>query len=371
MQFVDLKAQYNAYKEEIDQAMARVIGNTAFIKGPDVAALEEELAAFAGVKHALACSSGTDALLLPLMAWDVQPGDEILVPDFTFIATAEIPAFWKAKPVFVDIDPVTFNMDPADAETKITDKTVGIIPVSLYGQIADMKALQNLADNHGLWLMEDGAQSFGALHNGRRSGSFGQASTTSFFPAKPLGCYGDGGAVFTDDDNLAALMRRLLNHGQAKRYHHSEVGFNGRMDTLQCAITRVKLAHFEDELAARNKVAAAYTQRFQDLPKVSTPAVLAENTSSWAQYTLRIQGDGTSARRDKLREDLSAKGIPSAVHYPVPLHLQEAFRFLGVAEEACPHTRRACNEVISLPMHAFMTEAEIDQVADAVKDALK
>jgi UDP-2-acetamido-2-deoxy-ribo-hexuluronate aminotransferase len=362
MKFCDLNRQYDLYKEEIRAAMDEVLESASFINGPAVDALAEELSAYAGVKYSFPCASGTDALLLALMALEVKPGDEVLVPAFTFIATGSMVAHWGAIPVFVDVDPVTFNIDPDQARKKITGKTVGIIPVSLYGQCPDMDELDKLASEYGLWVMEDGAQSFGAEYNGNKSCSLSTISTTSFFPAKPLGCYGDGGAVFTNDEGLAEKVRLFANHGQEKRYHHKYVGLNGRMDTLQAAVVRVKLKHFEQEILERNRVAASYTRHLSGT--VDTPRVLEHNRSTWAQYTIR------SESRDEIQKILTVKDIPTAIHYPMPLPRQEAFAYLNQPKDF-PVSDNLAATVLSLPMHPFLIEEEIQAVADAVKEALR
>ncbi len=361
MEFVDLKAQYNAYRKEIDAAVAEVLSSCRFIGGEEIAALEGELARYTGVKHAVACGNGTDALLLPLLALDVKPGDEIIVPDFTFFATAEMVALIGAVPVFVDVDPVTCNLDPSRITAKITSRTRGLIPVSLYGQCADMDAINAVAARHGLWVMEDAAQSFGATYRGRKSCGLSRVAATSFFPAKPLGCYGDGGAMFTDDDELAGKLRMLRNHGQSKRYSHALVGVNSRLDTIQAAVLRVKLRHLDVEIAARNKVAAAYTKLLEGV--VQTPSVLAHNLCVWAQYTIRSRG------RDQVRKKMEERGVPTAVHYPSPLHAQPAFSGMPPTVD-CPESQRAAAEVLSLPMHPFLKESEIESVCRAVRDAV-
>ena len=361
MQFADLGAQFRVYEDELRQEMDKVFASSAYINGPAVAELEGELAAFCGASHAIACASGTDALLLGLMAKDVQPGDEILVPAFTFIATASMVSFYKAVPIFVDVDPVTFNMNPDCLEAKITSRTKGIIPVSLYGQCPDMTRINGIAKNHGLWVMEDGAQSFGSTSPAGNSCAMSEMATTSFFPAKPLGGFGDGGAIFTSDDALAQRLRVLRNHGQIKRYHHAEIGINGRMDTLQAAVLKVKLAHFSEEIVLRNQAAARYDALLEG---VAQRPVLAEGYSStWAQYTVRV------SNRDEVREKLAEAGIPSAVHYPVPLARQEAFAGLN-QDGGYPVSDDLSSRVLSLPMHAFITVEEQKTVVGALKDAL-
>jgi UDP-2-acetamido-2-deoxy-ribo-hexuluronate aminotransferase len=362
MEFCDLKAQYRAYKEEIDAAVQGVLASAAFINGPDVNALEGELARFAGVPHALACANGTDALYAPLLALGVGPGDEVIVPDFTFFATAEAVALTGAAPVFADIDPLTYNVTPETLEAKLTSRTRGIIPVSLFGQLPDMDGIARLAEAKGLWVMEDAAQSFGASYQGKRSCAFTAIASTSFFPAKPLGCYGDGGAVFAQDADMAGRIRVLLNHGSSQRYRHSAVGINSRLDSVQAAVLRVKLRHFESELRNRESAAAGYTARLRG--RVQVPVIREGHSSAWAQYTIRVP------ERDRLQARLQAKGIPTAIHYPLPLHSQPVFAHLGIGDAACPEAAKAAREVLSLPMHGFMTEALVDEVSRAVAEAL-
>jgi UDP-2-acetamido-2-deoxy-ribo-hexuluronate aminotransferase len=362
MEFCDLKVQYQAYKQEIDEAIQGVLASSAFINGPEVKALETELARFAGVPHALACANGTDAIHIPLLAMGIRPGDEIIVPDFTFFATAEMVALAGATPVFADIDPETYNVTPATLAAKITSRTKGIIPVSLFGQLPDMEGILRLAQSKGLWVMEDAAQSFGADFRGKRSGSFTGIATTSFFPAKPLGGYGDGGAIFVRDEDMAVKIRTLLNHGSSQRYRHTVVGVNSRLDSIQAAVLRVKLRHFEVELKARDRAAAQYTERLRG--RVTVPVVREGHFSAWAQYTVRVQG------RDKVQAHLQSKGIPTAVHYPIPMHAQEAFAHLKIGDDACPEATRAAREVMSLPMHGMLPEAQIDEVCRALLETV-
>jgi len=359
--FVDLSAQRDHMRGDLQRRIFAVVHSNKFINGPEVKGLAEDLAAYGEVKHAFPCSSGTDALLLALMALGVKPGDEVLIPAFTFIATGSMVAHAGAVPVFVDVDPVTFNIDPSKVREKIREKTVGILPVSLFGQCADMDELNKIASEHDLWVIEDAAQSFGARYKGRKSGSMTTMSTTSFFPAKPLGCYGDGGAVFTDDDDLAEKVRLYANHGQQKRYHHSHVGINGRMDSLQAAVVRAKLPHFPAEIENRNRIAEAYTERLKDL--VHTPVLRSHNSSTWAQYSIRVE------KRDALRNALSEKGIPTSVHYPMPLSRQEAFSYLKQPLDF-PVSDRLSKTVLSLPMHSYLTEAEVDRVCEAIESSL-
>jgi len=361
MDFIDLKTQYRAYQTEIDARISRVLSSAAFIQGPEVNELEQALVKFTGAKHAVVCSSGTDALLLPLMALGVGPGDEVIVPDFTFFATAEVVSMLGATPVFADIDAQTWNIDPADVARKITSRTKGIIPVSLYGQCADLDACNALAQKHGLWVLEDAAQSFGATNNGRRSCSMTRIAATSFFPAKPLGAYGDGGALFTNDDLLAAQTRSLLNHGQEGRYNHTRIGINGRLDTLQAAILLVKLAHYPDEMVARDHVANWYTERLQGA--VRTPILSPGQTSVWAQYTI------AHPERDRIAQHLQSKGIPSSVHYPKPLHLQPVYASLS-KPELCPVATDLASKVLSLPMHPFLAEKDVDMICQEIRSIL-
>jgi len=355
--FANLQHQYQLYKEEIDTAIHKVLDTSNYIMGQEVKTLETNLQTFTGAKHAITCGSGTDALLLAIMALDIKPGDEIITTPFTFIATAETIAFLGAIPVFVDIDENTYNIDPTKIETAITAKTKAIIPVSLYGQPADMDAIQAIANQHNLKVIVDGAQSFGSTYSGKTDSNLGDISTTSFFPAKPLGCFGDGGALFTNDDALAEKIKSLRVHGQSKRYHHQYIGMGGRMDTLQCAIVNVKLTHYEKDLKRRQEVAKRYTQSLQNKALI-LPSIDSKATSAWAQYSLRVQN------RDLLQNRLKTEGIPTAVHYPIPLHLQEAFSYLGYKTGDFPISEMVSREIISLPMNPYVTESEIDYISE-------
>ncbi|HKJ42017.1 MAG TPA: DegT/DnrJ/EryC1/StrS family aminotransferase [Sunxiuqinia sp.] len=363
MDFCDLNRQYTAYNNEIDTAIQSVIQSTSFINGKEIELLETELADFTGVKHAISCSSGTDALLLALMAFDVQPGDEVICPAFSFIASASMIELYKAKPVFVDVSPLDFNLDPRKIEEKITPRTKGIIAVSLYGQCADFEAINSIAKKYGIWVIEDGAQSFGAKYHGKRSCSLTDVATTSFFPAKPLGCYGDGGAVFTKNDELAEKLKMLRSHGQEKRYIHKYIGINGRMDTLQAAILRVKLKHFEDEIMNRQRAAEMYSSLLKE--HVLLPEIAENRESVWAQYTIGVRN------RNELRVKLNKAGIPTAVHYPVILPRQEAFQTNISAGEPFEVSELLAETVLSLPMHGFITDEEINQVAEAIVKNIK
>ncbi|UPT78612.1 DegT/DnrJ/EryC1/StrS family aminotransferase [Sulfurovum sp. XGS-02] len=359
MDFAKLQYQYQLYKIEIDEAIHAVLDKSNYIMGEETTQLESSLQEFTGAKHAITCSSGTDALLLAMMALDIQPGDEIITTPFTFIATAETIAFLKAKPVFVDIDVRTYNIDPSKIEEKITDKTKAIIPVSLYGQPADMDTIQAIADRHNLKVIIDGAQSFGSTYKGKTDSNLGDVSTTSFFPAKPLGCFGDGGAVFTNDDALAAKMKSLRVHGQSKRYHHQYIGMGGRMDTIQAAVLNVKLKHYEKDLALRQEVAEKYSKALEG-KGIVLPFIEKDVTSAWAQYSVRVQN------RDAVQSKLKGEGIPTAVHYPMPLHLQECFKYLGYQKEDFPVAEQVSNEIMSLPMNPYLTDEEIGYISSSL-----
>jgi UDP-2-acetamido-2-deoxy-ribo-hexuluronate aminotransferase len=329
--------------------------------GNEVTDLEENLQSFTGSKHAITCSSGTDALLLAMMALDIEPDDEIITTPFTFIATAETIAFLGAKPVFVDIDEKTYNIDASKIEEKITSKTKAIIPVSLYGQPAEMDAITAIANKHHLKVIVDGAQSFGSTFNGVTDSNLGDISTTSFFPAKPLGCFGDGGAIFTNNDELAEKIKSLRVHGQSKRYHHQYIGMGGRMDTLQCAIVDVKLKHYKKDLALRQEVAEKYTKALNDKDLV-LPFVDERATSAYAQYSIRVKN------RDKVQLKLKEQDIPTAVHYPMPLHLQEAFLYLGYDKGDFPVSEMVSNEIMSLPMNPYLSGDEVGYVCEEIKN---
>lgn len=355
--FANLQYQYQLYKREIDEAIHKVLDNSNYIMGNEVAELEKNLEKFTGAKYAITCSSGTDALLLAMMALDIQPDDEIITTPFTFIATAETIAFLGAKPVFVDIDEKTYNIDPSKIEAKITEKTKAIMPVSLYGQPADMDAIQAIADKHNLKVIVDGAQSFGSTFNGKTDSNLGDISTTSFFPAKPLGCFGDGGAVFINNDALAEKMKSLRLHGQSKRYHHQYIGMGGRMDTIQCAIVDVKLKYYEKDLALRQDVATRYTKALEGKELV-LPFVDERASSVFAQYSVRVKN------RDAVQAQLKEQGIPTAVHYPMPLHLQECFTYLGHIKRNFPISELISEEIMSLPMNPYVTDDEIRYICE-------
>lgn len=358
--FANLKIAYQEHKNEFDDVINEVVASAAYIMGPQIKQFEENLAAFTQSPHALSCSSGTDALLLALMAIDIKPGDEIITTPFTFIATGETIALLGAVPVFVDIEEDTYNIDPSRIEAKITSKTKAIMPVSLYGQIADMDAINAIATKHNLVVIEDAAQSFGATYHGKRSCNVSHIGCTSFFPAKPLGCFGDGGAIFTNNKDLAEKINSLRLHGQTKRYHHKYIGIGGRLDTLQAAILDVKLKHYENDIKRRQDVAVKYTAQLQGANTV-LPVVKAHNTSVWAQYSIRVQN------RAEIQEKLKSKGIPTAVHYPMPLHLQECFTYLGYNAGDFPIAEKVSKEILSLPMNPYLTDDEIAYITSELK----
>jgi UDP-2-acetamido-2-deoxy-ribo-hexuluronate aminotransferase len=361
MQFIDLQKQYQLHRREIAEEIDKVLDSSRYILGPAVSELETALAGYLGIKYAIGCGSGTDALLLALLAMELKPGEEVIVPDFTFFATAEVVSLLGGAPVFADVQPDTLNLDPRQVEAKVTPRTRGVIAVSLYGQCADFDELAAIARRRNLFLIEDAAQSFGATYQGRKSGTLCQLATTSFYPAKPLGAYGDAGALFTADDALAERLRVLANHGQPVTYRHRLVGINGRLDSLQAAILKVKLRHFPEELERRQQVAAWYDQELARL--VSTPQIKKGNRSSWAQYTVR------SPQRSRLIEQLKLRGIPTAIHYPMPLHQQEVYARMGIRDETLPESVKASKEVFSLPMHPYLTREEVQAVASVLREA--
>jgi UDP-2-acetamido-2-deoxy-ribo-hexuluronate aminotransferase len=371
MNFIDLKSQYERIREPVNARIQNVLEHGQYVLGPETLELEQRLAQFVGVKHCIGASSGTDTLLIAMMALGIGPGDEVITSPFTFIATGEMIAVAGAKPVFVDIDRNTYNIDPALIEAAITPRTRAIMPVSLYGQCADFDPINAIAQKHNLAVIEDAAQSFGAYYKGRASCAVSQIGSTSFFPSKPLGCYGDAGALFTDDDALAKVMKEIRVHGQDRRYHHPRLGINGRLDTLQAAILLSKLDVFPDEVEARARIGARYTEMIDaafagvdSALKATAPRLAPECTSVFAQYTVEVPN------RAKVEEGMKARGIPTAVHYPVPLHLQPVFAELGQGEGAFPKSEAAARRVISLPMHPYLTEAQQVAVVKALKEAV-
>ncbi|TVM15338.1 aminotransferase DegT [Oceanidesulfovibrio indonesiensis] len=373
--FIDLKAQQDRIRQEVEQRILAVLDHGKYIMGPEVAELERRLAEFTGVKHAIGCSSGTDALLLSLMAHGVGPGDAVFTTPFTFIATAEVVSLLGATPVFVDIDPDTYNIDPASLQQTVDTlgshdrfknlTARGIIGVDLFGLPADYESLGAIAEDYGLFVLEDAAQSFGASTNGRRAGNLAHSAATSFFPAKPLGGYGDGGAVFTSDDEFADAMRSIRIHGKgADKYDNVRVGLNARLDTLQAAILLPKLDIFEEEIELRGHVAGRYNELLGAVDGVAVPEIPKGNISAWAQYTIRVP------ERDHVQAALKDAGVPTAIYYPKPLHLQTAYASLGYVEGDFPVSEQAAREVLSLPMHPYLSEKDQDTIAHAVKAAL-
>ncbi len=353
MQFIDLAAQQARIKDKIDANIQKVLAHGQYILGPEVTELEEKMAAFTGAKHCITVANGTDALQIAQMAFGIGPGDEVITPGFTYIATAETVALLGAKPVYVDVCPKTYNLDPTKLEAAITPKTKAIIPVSLYGQCADFDVINAIANKYGIPVIEDAAQSFGASYKGKKSCNLSTVACTSFFPSKPLGCYGDGGAIFTNDDELAVVLRQIARHGQDRRYHHIRVGVNSRLDTLQAAILLPKLEIFSEEIELRNQIAQTYTQQLNKAGITTTPFIEEHNISAWAQYTVRVKN------RDAVQKKLQNAGIPTAVHYPIPLNKQPA---VADTKAQLPVGDAVAEEVMSLPMHPYLTKHEQQEV---------
>jgi len=365
IQMVDLKAQYARIKPEVDAAIQQVIDSTAFINGPAVGEFQRDLETYLNCRHVIPCANGTDALQIAMMALGFKPGDEVITASFTYVATAEVIALLGLKPVLVDVHPETFNIDPDAIEKAITDKTVAIVPVHLFGQCAPMEQILDIAKRHNIHVIEDTAQAIGADYTFadgtvRKAGTMGTIGATSFFPSKNLGCYGDGGAIFTQNDDLAAKIRMIANHGQRVRYYHDEIGVNSRLDTIQAAILKVKLKQLDMYAANRNKLAAAYDEAFSKLPFLKIPARVNNSTHVFHQYTLQVQG----VDRDALKEYLESHEVPAMIYYPVPLHMQKAYLDPRYTEGAFPVTEQLCAAVISLPMH---TEMQPDQLAHIIQ----
>ena len=360
--FVDLAAQQRRISTEIQAGIASVLAHGKYILGPEVIQLEESLAAYTGTKYCISCANGTDALQIALMALGVGPGDEVITPGFSYIATAETTALLGAKIVYVDIDPTTYMLDASLIEAAITPRTKAIIPVSLYGQCAEFDVINDIANKHEIAVIEDAAQSFGATYKGRKSCNLSTIACTSFFPTKPLGCYGDGGAIFTSDDSLAKALKQIARHGQERRYYHARVGINSRLDTLQAAILLPKLTILDDEIELRNQVAKQYSTQFNELDTVKIPLVLEHNVSAWAQYTVSVTD------RDEFMETLKGKGIPTAVHYPLPLNKQPA---VADSTVSLLHGDQAASMVVSVPMHPYMTDDHLQLVIDGVQLAAR
>ncbi len=367
IQMVDLAGQYQKIKSEVDHAIQQVIDNTAFINGPEVKEFQKELEDYLSIKHVIPCANGTDALQIAMMALGLKPGDEVITASFTFVATAEVIALLQLKPVVVDVLPGTFNIDPVAVEKAITSKTKAIVPVHLFGQCADMETILAIAKKHNLYVIEDTAQAIGAEYtfsDGRKAkaGTMGHIGATSFFPSKNLGCYGDGGAIFTNDDSLANEMRVIANHGSTVRYYHDSIGVNSRLDSIQAAILRIKLRKLNEYNEARNRAAAFYDYAFAQIPQLKTPQRALNSTHVFHQYTLVTEG----VDRFRLQEFLQSQGVPAMVYYPVPLHMQKAYQDERYKEGDFPVTEELCRNVISLPMHTELDEEQLNYIVTAV-----
>jgi dTDP-4-amino-4,6-dideoxygalactose transaminase len=372
MQMVDLIGQYRKIKPEVDQAIQNVLDTSAFINGPDVKTFSEELAVYLGVRHVIPCANGTDALQIAMMALGFKPGDEVITTSFTYVATCEVIALLRLKPVLVEVNPDTFTIDPAEFEKAITPRTVAVVPVHLFGQCADMDEVMRIAGKHKLKVIEDTAQAIGAdyrMKDGKvkKAGTIGDIGTTSFFPSKNLGCYGDGGALFTNDDELAGKIRMMANHGQSVQYVFDEIGCNSRLDTIQAAILRIKLRHLDEYAAERNRVAGFYDRAFAGIPQLKIPVRNPKSTHVFHQYTLTLN----EINREKLREYLSSKGIPSNVYYPIPVHLQKAYSDSRYVDGLLTVTERLCKQVLSLPIHTEMTDEELTIITSGVMEFIR
>ena len=368
IEMVDLRTQYERLKADIDSAISDVISSTAFIKGPDVRLFEEELQGYLGVRNVIACANGTDALQIAMMALGLRPGDEVITTNFTFIATVEVIELLGLKLVLVDPDPRTFNISPEAIEKAITPRTRAIVPVHLFGQCADMEPLMDIARRHGIHVIEDAAQATGTEYRFsdgtvKKAGSMGIIGCTSFFPSKNLGCYGDGGALFTDDDALAELIRSITNHGMKVRYYHDTIGVNSRLDTIQAAILKVKLRHLDAFNEARQKAAAHYDRELFAVPGITIPVRAANSSHIFHQYTLRVEG----GERNRLRECLENEGVPSMIYYPVPLHMQKAYAHLGYRADDFPVTTLLTSEVLSLPMHTELDDEQLTYITGCIR----
>jgi dTDP-4-amino-4,6-dideoxygalactose transaminase len=368
IQMVDLRTQYESIKDEIDGAIQSVLNSTAFIKGPEVGMFEEELKQYSGAEHVISCGNGTDALKIAMMSLGMQPGDEVITTDFTFVATIEVISLLGLKPVLVDPDPYTFNISVEAVRKAITPRTKAIVPVHLFGQCADMENILSIAAEYNLFVVEDAAQATGAdyifSNDTRKAGTIGTIGTTSFFPSKNLGCFGDGGALYTNDEELARKIRSIANHGMKVRYHYNDIGINSRLDTLQAAILRVKLRYLDRFNNARRGVADCYDEAFSGCPGIEIPVRSGFSSHIFHQYTLKVH----NGRRDDLKKHLSEKHIPSMVYYPGPLHMQEAYQYLGYGENDFPVTTGLCKEVLSIPMHTEMEQEQLDYIIRCVLD---
>ncbi len=372
IQMVDLKGQYEKIKPEIDAAVTECLASAAFINGPKVAEFQRNLEAYLGAKHVIPCANGTDALQIALMALDLEEGDEVIVPAFTYVATAEVIALLKLTPVMTEVDADTFNLTAEIIENAITERTKAVVPVHLFGQSADMEAVMHVAEKHHLFVIEDNAQAIGADYkfadgSVKKTGTIGDIGTTSFYPAKNLGCCGDGGAMFTDDDELAKKLRMIANHGQSETYYHEVVGVNSRLDSIQAAILNIKLKYLDEYAAARNRVADFYDQAFAGLSELQTPVREANSTHVYHQYTIRVK----NGRRDELKKYLSEKNVPTSVFYPVPLYKQKAFSQYAAPDFALPTVEKLCAEVLSLPVHTEMDAETQNYIAECVRNFFK
>jgi len=372
IQMVDLGTQYEKMQGEIDNAVLNVIRSTAYINGPEVKEFQKELENYLGVKHVIPCANGTDALQIAMMALGLQPGDEVITASFTYVATAEVIALLRLRPVLVDVDPITFNINPEAIKKAITPKTKAIVPVHLFGQCADMEPIMKIAKENNLFVVEDVAQAIGAEYtyadgSKKKAGAIGTIGCTSFFPSKNLGCYGDGGAIFTNDDSLAGKLRMIANHGQSVQYVHDSIGVNSRLDSVQAAILRIKLRQLDNYAKARNAAAAYYNNAFANNPKLKTPQTAKNTTHVFHQYTLQCVG----VDRNKLREHLMSKDIPAMIYYPIPLHMQKAYTDPRYKQGDFPVTEQLCASVISLPMHTELTEEQLKYITSSVLEFLK
>lgn len=361
---VDLGSQYQKIKKDIDNSIQAVVDSSAFINGPEVKNFQAELESYLNVKHVIPCGNGTDALQIALMGLGLQPGDEVITADFTFAATVEVIHLLGLKSVLIDVDYDTFLIDPEQIRQAITPKTKAIIPVHLFGQCANMEEINKIAKEHNLYVVEDTAQAIGAEYKGQKAGTIGTIGTTSFFPSKNLGCYGDGGAIFTNDDELAHKMRGICNHGMYQRYYHDEIGVNSRLDSLQAAILRVKLPQLDDYNGARRKAADFYNEAFREVAEILTPEKAVDTTHVYHQYTLRI----TNGKRNELKEFLDSKGIPAMIYYPVPLRKQKAYDTGNYNDVDFPNTNKLIKEVISLPMHTELDDEQLNYIVSGVKE---
>lgn len=372
LHMVDLISQYQKIKPEVDKALLDTVMSSAYINGPEVKSFQAELEKYLGVKHVIPCANGTDALQIAMMALGLQPGDEVITASFTYVATAEVIALLKLKPVLVEVNPDTFTIDPASLEKAITQKTKAIVPVHLFGQCADMESIMQIAKKHNLFVIEDTAQAIGAdyiFSDGRKqkAGTIGTVGCTSFFPSKNLGCMGDGGAIFTNDDSLAQKLRMVANHGQSKLYTHDEVGVNSRLDSLQAAVLRIKLRHLDEYATARNKAAAYYDNAFKNNSKIKIPARFKNSTHVFHQYVMVLN----AVNRDALREHLTSKEIPAMIYYPIPVHKQKAYTDASYTSAMFANTEKLCANVIALPMHTEMDEEQLKYITDNVLDFCK